>query len=181
MKLMSADLDVGRSDHIGAVSCLGWKPIIRPVAADVTMVTRPDRHKSRSQLHCDPVLCVKFEKMGLDRKPKSDNPVTEWIKSTSNLSSSTPEQADEINDGTALQLCDACLAALRVFSPHLSQSRQSRTGIVIFQEILIKLQLWRDGFGRGELEKVLARSRPIQNAILQHLIAISDALKYGEC
>jgi hypothetical protein len=62
-------------------------------------------------------------------------------------------KAGGVDDGTASQLCDACIALLKSFSPLLSQNFQDTIYFSIFQGILIKLQLWRDGFRLRELEK----------------------------
>lgn len=44
----------------------------------------------------------------------------------------------------------------------------------------MKLQLWRDGFGPGELDNVLARSKTIQSLVLRHLTSIPNLSRCGE-
>ena len=107
---------------------------------------------------------------------KTIMPVKAWVERTSNLSS----KADGVDDGTASLLCDACIALLKSFTPLLSQNFQDKADIVTFQEILIRLRLWRDGLGPGELEKVLTRSKTIQGSVLRHLIAISNLSRCGK-
>jgi hypothetical protein len=118
--------------------------------------------------------------MSANKEQEIGRPVKEWLESASDLSLSRLHQADGIDNESASQVCDACLILLKSFSPYLSRTRQGMENVVAFQEITIKLQLWRDGFGPGELEKVLARSKAIQRAVVRHLVGVAKLLTCGE-
>ncbi|KAF4621930.1 hypothetical protein G7Y89_g14416 [Cudoniella acicularis] len=110
--------------------------------------------------------------MPTDRSLAVGRPVKDWLELTSK-----PCAVDEISDGTALQLCDACIVLLQSLPRYLSKRRTREEAIAKFQDSLVKLQIWRDGFGTGELETVLTQSRMIQCAVLQHLMSVAKVLK----
>jgi len=111
-----------------------------------------------------------------NNRNKLARPVTEWVENTSALSPSRTGDGDEIENGTASRLCDISLQLLKSLLPLFSQKSPKEDKRVEIQEIMTKLQLWH-GFAPGELERILARTESIQNAVLRRLIAIGRLIK----
>jgi hypothetical protein len=113
----------------------------------------------------------------MDHEPGNEDrapiPVKEWLESTSNVSGQAPNESSD--GGTASLTCDACIRVLMLL---LSESSPGRNNIL--REVMMKLQLWRDGFSSGELEMVLSRSRSLRINVLKHLRAVAINLENCE-